>query len=164
MTIAKPYPYLYSDKDRQGRVRWRLRLPGRKAVTVKGRFGTPEFAIAYRNALEGCEPTEKKGFYHRRPGTMATLARGYFRSGAFAALSPRTQRTRRYLIEQFVARYGDCPVVELEPRHIKGIMDKMASTPGMARNVLSVIRILMALAIEDGLRADNPASASSGQS
>ena len=77
--------------------------------------------------------------------------------GSFRRSLPRTQRARRYLIEQFVAKYGNCPVVELEPRHIKGIMDKMASTPGMARNVLSVIRILMALAIEDGLRTDNPA-------
>ena len=61
MTITRPYPYLYRDKDRQGRVRWRLRLPGRRGVTVKGRFGSPEFALAYRNALEGCGPTEKKG-------------------------------------------------------------------------------------------------------
>jgi integrase len=37
------------------------------------------------------------------------------------------------------------------------MIDKMASTPGMARNVLSVIRILMALAMEDGLRTDNSA-------
>lgn len=77
MTIAKPYPYLYSDKDRQGRVRWRLRLPGRKAVTVKGRLGTPEFAIAYRNAIEGCERTEKTGVDGQRRGTMAALARAY---------------------------------------------------------------------------------------
>ena len=86
--IAKLYPDLYSDKDRQGRVRWRLRPPGRKAVTVKGRFGTQEFAIAYRNALEGCEPTGKKGLDSQRRGTMAALARAYLRSGAFAALSP----------------------------------------------------------------------------
>ena len=46
-------------------------------------------------------------------------------------LSPLTQRARRYLIEQFVAKHGNCAVVD---------------------NVLSVIRILMALAMEEGLR------------
>jgi hypothetical protein len=37
--IAKPaYPYLCRDSDRHGRwrIRYRLRIPGRKAVTIKG--------------------------------------------------------------------------------------------------------------------------------
>jgi hypothetical protein len=38
--IAKPvYPYLCRDVDRHGRTRWRLRMPGRKTVTIKGQFG-----------------------------------------------------------------------------------------------------------------------------
>ena len=88
---------------------------------------------------------------------MAALACSYLRSGASTALSPRTQKARRYLIERLVADYGDWLVDELERRHIKRMMDRMASTPGTARNVLSVIRILMALAVEEGLRTDNPA-------
>lgn len=156
MTITRPYPYLYRDKDRQGRERWRLRPPGRKAVTIKGRFGTPEFAAAYRAALECCEPAQKKGLGIRTQGTIGALARSYLRSGAFIQLSPRTQRSRRYLVEQFVAKYGDCLVAELERRHVKNMMDAMASTPGKARNVLSMLRILIALAIDDGIRDKDP--------
>ena len=36
------------------------------------------------------------------------------------------------------------------------MMDALASTPGKARNVLSMLRILIALAIDDGLRDDDP--------
>ena len=154
MTITKPYPSLYRDKDRQGRVRWRLRVPGRKTVTIKGVYGSPEFAANYRVAVEGA-PVEKKGIGTQH-GAMAALARSYLRSAAFASLSPATQRARRYLIEQFIGKFGTLPVAGLERRHVKQIMDASADTPGTARNVLTMLRILMALAIEEGLREDDP--------
>jgi hypothetical protein len=50
---TKPYPYLYRDIDRQGVQRWRLRVPGRPTRTIKGEFGSPEFAANYRAAMEG---------------------------------------------------------------------------------------------------------------
>jgi integrase len=154
MKITKPYPYLYKDTDRQGEVRWRLRMPGRKTVTIKGQFGSPEFSANYRAATEGT-PVERTGLPSKH-GTMAALARSYLRSAAFAALAPATQRARRYLVENFIGKYGTLPVAGLERRHVKQIMDGHASTPGVARNVLSTLRILMALAIEDGIRRDDP--------
>ena len=36
-----------------GRERWRLRAPGKPTVTIKGKFGSPEFAANYRAAMEG---------------------------------------------------------------------------------------------------------------
>ena len=84
--IAKPaYPYLCHDSDRHGRVRYRLRVPGRKAVTIKGQFGSSEFAANYRAAVEGT-PVEKRGIPAQH-GSMAALAQSYLRSAAFAALS-----------------------------------------------------------------------------
>jgi integrase len=156
--IAKPYPHLYRDKDRQGCERWRLRVPRRKTVTIKGAYGSPEFAANYKAAIEGA-PVEKQGLVTKH-GTMAALGRSYLRSAAFAALSPATQRARRYLIEQFIAKFGPLPVAGREygfqRNHVKKIMDDHASTPGVARNVLSMLRILMALAIEEGIRDDDP--------
>jgi hypothetical protein len=52
MRPTKPYPYVYADIDRQGRKRWRLRAPHRPTVTIKGEFGSPEFAASYRVAME----------------------------------------------------------------------------------------------------------------
>ena len=52
MKATKPYPYLYRDIDRQGAQRWRLRAP-RRSSTIKGDYGSPEFAANYRAAMEG---------------------------------------------------------------------------------------------------------------
>jgi len=107
MKLSKPYPYLYRDIDRQGRERWRLRVPGRKTVTVKGQYGSPEFAASYRCAFEGAH-VEKQGLVTKH-GTIAALARSYLRSASFAGLSPATRRSRRYLIEHFVCKFGKLP-------------------------------------------------------
>jgi integrase len=158
MRLAKPYPYLYKDKDRQGRERWRLRMPGRKTVTIKGTFGSPEFAATYRAAVEG----ETKGMRVaiNNHGTMAALALSYLRSGAFAALSLTTQRARRHLIETYIIdKWGALPVAGLQRHHVKMIMEGLALIPGTARNVLSMLRILMAQAVEAGLRSDDPTAA-----
>jgi integrase len=100
-------------------------------------------------------PVKKRGIVAHH-GSMAALARSYLRSAAFAELSPAIQRSRRYLVDQFVATYGDCPVAGLERRHVRTIMDSQAGAPGKARNVLSMIRILVATAIEDGVIATDP--------
>lgn len=152
--ITKPYPYLYRDIDRQGRDRWRLRVPRRKTVTIKGVFGSPEFAANYRVAMDG-SPAESKGLIARH-GTMAALARSYLRSSTFAGLSPATQRARRYLVEQFIDGFGTLPVAGLERRHVKIIMEANARTPGKARNILVMLRVLMSLAIEEAIRSDDP--------
>jgi integrase len=153
--ISKPYPYLYRDSDRHGRVRWRLRVPGRKTLTVKGQYGSPEFAANYRSAFEG-SPVEPKGLVAKH-GSMAALARTYLRSAGFAELAPATKKARRHLIETYiVGKWGDLPVAGLERKHIKLIMGSLARTPGTARNVLSMLRVLIAVAIDDGDITDDP--------
>jgi len=156
MAITKPYRHCYKSKDRQGRDRWLLRVPGRKAKTIKGRYGTPEFAANYRAAMEGSEAVEKKGLSIPRRGTIAALSRTYLGSAAFVELSSATQRARRHLIEQFVSEHGDKDVAGLEQRHVKAIIEAKRATPGSARNLLTMLRVLMALAIEEGVRADDP--------
>src|SRR5262249_7526786 len=74
--IASPaYPFLCRDTDRQGRIRYRLRRPGHPTVTIKGQFGSEEFAANYRTAVEGV-PIEKRGIAVQH-GSMAALAQSY---------------------------------------------------------------------------------------
>ena len=74
--IAKPaYPYLCRDSDRHGRVRYRLRVPGRKAVTIKGQFGSADFAENYRAAVEG--ESVKRDRLAGTHGTFNRLASEY---------------------------------------------------------------------------------------
>jgi integrase len=89
-------------------------------------------------------------------GTIDALARSYLRSAAFSQLAAETKRQRRSLIEQFSLSYGELPVASLERKHVKKMMDGLSNTPGTARKFLSMLRVLMALAVEDGIRDDNP--------
>lgn len=150
MKLSKPYPGLYKDKDRQGRDRWRLRLPRRKSVTIKGPFGSPEFAESYRAAIEG-EPEKRLSGKH---GSFDALAASYLRSASFSNLAHDTRKSRRYWIENFLTQYGSFPVAALERRHVKKLIE--AAPAGKARHLLSMIRVLMTLAIEDGIRSDDP--------
>jgi integrase len=154
MKIAKPDRYLYRDTDRQGAERWRLRVPGRKTITIAGRYGSPEFAANYRAAIEG--ESVKAKIIAGEHGTIDALGRSYLRSAAFAGLATETQRKRRTLVERFCTRYGKLSVAGLKRHHVKLIMDEVASTPGTARDMLSMLRVLTALAIEDGIRDDDP--------
>jgi hypothetical protein len=135
--IAKPaYPYLCRDIDRHGHTRWRLRMPGRKTVTINGQFGSEEFAANYRAAVEG--GSVKRNKFAGKHGTFNRLASEYLNSAAFAQLAPDTRRTRRYCAERFLARFGNLPVSTLERRHVQQIIDD--EKPGQARVVLSMLR------------------------
>lgn len=90
-------------------------------------------------------------------GTMAALARTYLRSGAFASLAPPTQRARRHLVEHYIiGKFGPLPVIGLRRKHIIKIMDSLAATPGTARNVLSTLRILIRVAMDDEIIEEDP--------
>jgi integrase len=156
MKISKPYPFLYRDIDRQGAERWRLRAPRRPTTTIKGAYGSPEFAANYRAAMEGecaIRPHEQTKGGH---GTIGALAHTYLKSAAFADLAPATQRNRRAFIDQLVMSYGKLPVAQLERRHVRLMMDNNIATPGKAREMLSALRALTTLALDDGTIAADP--------
>jgi integrase len=127
-------------------------MPGRKAVTIKGQFGSAEFAENYRAAVEG--DSSKKVCFAGKPGTFNRLGSEYLNSAAFASLAVETRRTRRYCLERLLTRFGELPLAGLERRHVEKIIGEYK--PGHARNVLSAIRALMALAIKNGDRETDP--------
>jgi integrase len=152
--IIKAYPFLCKDTDRQGTVRWRLRAPGKPTVTIKGIFGSPEFAAHYRAALEGRAPETKVSADAH--GTIASLAKAYLRSAVFASLAVETKRKRQDMIERLVEKYSTLPADKLEHRHVRAIMDELANKPGAARGMLTALKVLMAEAIIQGIRKDDP--------
>ena len=99
--MTRAYPHLHRMRDRQGRLRYLLRMPGRKGVTIKGDLGSEEFARNYHLALTGFEPVEPKGLGIPRQGTVAALVRTYLASAAFTNLASETSRHRRNLVEEF---------------------------------------------------------------
>jgi len=151
--IAKPaYPYLCRDSDRHGRVRYRLRVPGRKAVTIKGQFGSAEFAENYRAAVEGDAPKQLR--FAGKPGTVNRLGSEYLNSAAFASLAAETRRTRRYCVEKFLDKVGHLQVADFNFSYAQRFLELYK--PGVARVMLSMLRALMALAIANGDRDTDP--------
>jgi site-specific recombinase XerD len=81
----------------------------------------------------------------------------YLASVAFADLADATQRLRRGILERFREEHGDKRIALIERKHVQALIDAKAATPGAARNLLSVVRLLMQFAIDAGIRTDNPA-------
>lgn len=152
--------YVYRDKDRQGRTRWLLRVPGRKAVTLKGHYGSPEFMAHYQSAIEGAEQKPKKGLGVPRECSLAALVLAYQVSATFKGKASETQRSERNIMSRLVEAHGDKPWAGkhgISQAHIQAMIDARADTPSAARNVLNAMRSLGAHAMALRWRNDNPA-------
>ena len=112
--------HVYRSRDRQGRDRYLLRLPGRKAVTIKGAYGSPEFMANYQDAIE---PVERIHVPSGAPGTIAALVPLFFGSDKFTSKKPSTQRSRRSVLERFAENHGDKRVDNLRPQHVQAMVD-----------------------------------------
>ncbi len=150
---------IYWHKDRD---RWRLHLPDGRKVTLKRDDGTPwphcarwhpDLNAKARAILEDAPP-EKKGLGPFGPGTFNVATRDYLRSAKFAALAPITQQQRRYQVENFAAEHGDKRVTGLRKPHVRAMLDDLAGKPGAQRELLTVIRALIAPFVEDGQMTD----------
>jgi integrase len=60
------------------------------------------------------------------------------------------------MIGRLVDRHGDKPVARLEHKHVRAIMDEYATKPGVAINMLSAIKVLVARAVADGTLRHDP--------
>lgn len=148
--------YVHEFRDRHGRIRRYVRLPGCKRVPLKGAPGTEAFMEAYRAALAGKAPRVEIGAARTAPGTVSAAAVGYYSSVALLSLAPGTQRMRRNIIERFRSEHGDKRIALLQPRHIEEMVAARAATPAAARNFLKVVRALMQYCQSVGMREDDP--------
>jgi integrase len=80
----------------------------------------------------------------------------YFSSVQFRSLSPSTQATYRGIIERFRADHGHRRVAHLQREKLVEMLGNRTDTPSAANNWLRMVRMLMQIAIEMGLRNDDP--------
>lgn len=155
--------FIHEFRDRHGKVRRYFRRPGFKRIPLHGEPGSEQFMDAYQAALAGfAAPKIELGATKTRPGTINALVARYYRSTGFVTLAPSTQATYRNIIERFREDHGDKRVALLGRDHIKRMLETKASTPAAANNWLRMVRMLMAFALDEGMRADNPASSVRG--
>jgi integrase/recombinase XerD len=149
-------PHVNSFIDRHGRVRHQFRRKGCKKKSLPGLPGSTEFMNAYQ-ALLGETAHIEIGVSRSKAGTIAALIAGYYTSDAFTeALAPATQRMRRNILEHFRADDGDKRVALLQRGHIVELLK--ARKRHAKKNWLKTIKGLMAFAVAEGIRADNPCS------
>lgn len=159
MTDAHPNASQY--KDRHGHARWRFRR-GKTTVALPHAPGHPEFEAAYRAAVEG--RTYKPQRVVKFPGTIPRSLRAAWRivttrTQEWQALRESSKDQQRAVAERFFERvvpdsspplvYGDVLFDHLKRRHVKAILADMADRPHSARHVLSLIRKLVTVALDE---------------
>jgi integrase len=131
--------------------------PGFKRVPLPGLPGSAEFMAAYQAALTGQLPRPPIGASRTKAGSISALIVSYWASPKFLALAPARQQTYRLILEKFRTEHGDKPLALLTRQHINAILAQKVTTPAAANHWLRLIKVLMAFAVEEEWRADNPA-------
>jgi len=162
--------YVHGYIDRNGKPRWYFRRAGFKKTALPGLPWSPAFMAAYENAMAGQPP--EIGAARVKAGTMRALAVSYFNSAGriqnsecvgFKSLKGNTQSVYRNIIERFCdetgktgVKYGDLPAAGLQREHIVKFMAARSDRPDSANGLRRVLRAMMAHAVAEGLRRDDP--------
>jgi integrase len=160
-TITDNYPHAGSYPDRHGKRRWRFRRAG-KTIQLPGSPGDPKFEAAYAAALAG-RPVQKAEVHRLPTGASPKSLRAAWQklvSGTpdWKALDPETRHTQTLIAERFLRSpvvegepltFGDVAVSDLQRRHIKAILAARSDTPHAAGHLLTLIRKLTGVALDE---------------
>lgn len=117
----------------------------------------------YAAALAGVtEWRANIGASRTRPGSFDALAVSYYRSPEFQGLRDSTKNVYRRIIENFRAQHGKRMIRDMRREHVKAIIGGMADRPQAANRLLSLLKIMLNHALDNGWIASNPTMAVKG--
>jgi hypothetical protein len=155
------HPHAGSYLDRHGKRRWRFRRAG-KTIQLSGSPGEREFEAAYAAALAG-RPVQKTEV-HRLPtaaspkSLRAAWQKLITGTPDWKALDAETRHTQTLIAERFLRSpvvegepltFGNVAVSDLQRRHIKAILAARSDTPHAASHLLTLIRKLTGVALDE---------------
>ena len=146
-----------SFRDRHGKLRHFLRMPGRKAVPLPGLPGSAEFMEKYQAALaqSGVSSQSEIGAARTQAGTINATIVAYYASPAFTVgFATATQNMRRAILERWRTEDGEKRIATIRQHHIANMIAAMK--PHAQKNWLKTIRGLMQFAVAKNLRGDDP--------
>jgi integrase len=157
MKLAVEYPYLCRDRDRHGNVRYYFRRNGKK-VRIHGVPGTADFQSQYDGhaAASAAVPAAEKPS-SPQPGTYRWLCVQYFQSTDFKQLDPKTQQTRRLILQHTCAEpiapgakkiFADFPLSLMTSKAVRILRDRKADLPNAANDRIKAIRRVFKWALE----------------
>ncbi len=153
---------LVIDRHKKKRIRFRAR--GVDTYLPYPPAGA-EFESAYADALSGILEFRKNiGAGRTRAGSFDALAVSYYRSPKFLDLRDSTKNTYRRIIENFRKDHGKRAIRDLQREHVKAIVGKMADRKQAANRLLSLLKIMLDHALDNGWIKANPAVGVKGYS
>lgn len=163
MPRRQPYPHLKRDVTRHGQVRWYFRRRDEPKIRLPDYPGaSKEAEAAYYAALENRPVTPAAGEGRFPQGSFGHLCGRYLSSPKFLSLAPITQSGYRRQIDAL--RRGDYGDIASEPykafrrKHIVAILERKATAPGEANNILKALQALFTYAVDAGLLEASPAA------
>lgn len=145
--------YVQKYRDRHGKMRCYLRMPGRKRVPLPEEKD-PGFAAAHAAAVAAATPCKFSSTVP--PGSLEALSRLYLAGAEFRNLGASTQAVYRRIIQDLSRKHGTKPVAQLHSDRIGKMMMERADTPAAANHLLRTLRALMKHAVKLRWRPDDP--------
>lgn len=147
--------FLAEDVDRHGNVRIYLRRKGFAKVRLTHTPGTDEFLAEYKVALSGLKPRPPaETIIH---GSLKWLAVAYLKSSEYLSLNWSTKDMRRLHLDRLCEKYGHLPVLGIQPKHVRVMLEPFAETPFAWINTLKTVRVLFKWAVARDFMNANPA-------
>lgn len=148
-------PYLNRVVTRHGRVVWVVRVGHgneRRRVRLHAEYGTPEFEVEYRAALDGREISKRC----TGAGTFAWLIERYRETTAWTHLSLATRRQRENIFRQVLKTAGCEPLGRITKNSVMAGRERRSATPSQARHFLDAMRGLFHWAADAGHVKNDP--------
>ena len=146
--------FVHEFRDRHGKIRRYFRREGCRRVPLPGRPGSTEFMSAYNSALEGEGPRPASRYGNRTVGGLWT---DFCRSPDHTNLSASSKNTYRLVVGPILDAHGHRPVSGMKRDHARKIIEHIGVVaPAQANLTQKVLHRLMAFAVENGWRSDNP--------
>jgi integrase len=144
--------------DQHGKRRVRFRKRG-FSTYLAGIPWSEDFMRQYAAALDSVKPQAGNiGAGRTKPGSFDALVVSYYRSPNFLGLAASTQAARRYILENFRKVHGEKLIKLLRREHISEIIGAKANVPEMANQLLKVLKVVLAYAVDQNMIANNPAA------
>jgi integrase len=146
-------PHLHRETTRHGRTVWYVRVGHGPRIRLTGEYGSPEFEVEYRAALEGrpVEPRKRAVAV----GSLAWLFHRYRETSTWMTLSVATRRQRENIIAGVLTQAGHEAATAIKRAHIVAGRDRRAQTPATAKHFLDAMRGLFRWALDAGhVRSD----------
>ena len=113
-------------------------------------------AARLRRVLEINDGLEKPG-RRVKVGSVEAIANVYKASPAFKRLAARTQQDYGLRLRVLCDLWGDQPITAIQRKHVLALQDQFADRPATADRMVTVVRVLLAYAVEREHLSSNPA-------